>query len=314
MITNPIIPIWLMAIICVIMLVVKRKGIIPYIRQIVIVLLVFAVNLRVMVPSGDAKGKTRKIEANVVIVVDSTISMLARDYNGETERLTAVKADCKYVTDELYGARFSVISFDNIANYLSPFTNDAGYTANVIDAISPIGQMYAKGSSINVCKDMLNDILKKAKDKDNGNVYLLFISDGEITNGDKLDSFKGLSKYIDGGAVLGYGTKEGGEMYARSYSDEEPSVVEDKSDYPYKPAISRIDENNLKKLAGDMGIDYINMNKQSNIDSVLDEIRRNSSPQDTENSTYGYKDVYYIFLIPLLLLLIFEFICYKRRK
>ena len=39
MIVNPIIPIWLMAIICVALLIVKRKGIWPYIRQIIIIAL-----------------------------------------------------------------------------------------------------------------------------------------------------------------------------------------------------------------------------------------------------------------------------------
>ena len=42
---HPIIPIWLMAVICVGMLVMKRKGIWNYIRQILIVALLFTINL-----------------------------------------------------------------------------------------------------------------------------------------------------------------------------------------------------------------------------------------------------------------------------
>ena len=43
---EPIIPIWLMVIICIGLLAIKRKGIAPYIRQVLIVLLLFAINLR----------------------------------------------------------------------------------------------------------------------------------------------------------------------------------------------------------------------------------------------------------------------------
>ena len=56
---EPIIPIWLMAIICVVLLVIKRKGIIPYIRQIIMVLLLFAINLRPMYVSNEVKVMTR---------------------------------------------------------------------------------------------------------------------------------------------------------------------------------------------------------------------------------------------------------------
>ena len=45
---EPIIPIWLMVIICVGLLAIKRKGVIPYVRQVLMVLLLFAINLRPM--------------------------------------------------------------------------------------------------------------------------------------------------------------------------------------------------------------------------------------------------------------------------
>ena len=41
MIINPIIPIWLMAILCVVMLIMKRRGRWAFVRQIIIVILVF---------------------------------------------------------------------------------------------------------------------------------------------------------------------------------------------------------------------------------------------------------------------------------
>ncbi|MGN0396370.1 MAG: VWA domain-containing protein, partial [Coprococcus sp.] len=241
MIINPIIPIWLMVIICVAMLFLKRKGIVPYIRQIIIVILVFIINLRIMVPDSNAKGKTQQLDAYVLFVIDDTISMLARDYDGDTERLTAVKEDCSYIIDELYGAKFSVITYHNTANLKSPFTDNADYAKNVVNSTYPLHEFYAKGSSMNICKELMIETLKDAHDKGDGNVIVFFISDGEITNEDTLDSFEEAADYIDNGAVLGYGTEEGGEMYVQSYFDDKPEVVKDTSDYPFKNAKSKID-------------------------------------------------------------------------
>lgn len=308
MITNPILPIWLMTIFCIIMLFLKRKGMFPFIRQVCIILLIFIINLRPMIPSDNVNSTTAKMEVSVLFVVDNTISMLAKDYDNDTERLSAVKADCSYIIDELYGADFSVISFDSEAKMLSPFTSDTEFAKNTISAIYPADELYAKGSSMNTSKEILLKTLKNIKKKNDGSVAVFFISDGEITNNDTLKSFSETSKYIDYGAVLGYGTKEGGKMYPKSDYDTETEALQDKSDYPYKDAISKIDETNLKQLADDMKISYVNMNKQENIKDTLTEIRQNAntSTEDGDKTT-GYEDIYYWFALPLLLLLIYDF-------
>lgn len=308
MIINPILPIWLMAILCIILLFLKRKGIISYLRQIFIVLLIFIINLRPMVPSDEVNSATAKIDVSVLFVIDNTISMLAKDYDNDTERLTAVKEDCAYIIDELYGADFSVISFDSDAKLLSPFTNDTDFAKNTISTIYPADEIYAKGSSMNTCKEVLLETLKNIKEKNNGSVAVFFISDGEITNNDSLESFSKVSKYIDSGAVLGYGTKEGGKMYPKSEYSTENTALQDKSNFPYTDAISKIDEKNLKKLASDMKIRYVNMNTQKNIKDTLTEIRQNATTSTEEgDKTAGYEDICYWLALPLLLLLIYDF-------
>ncbi|MDE6314477.1 MAG: VWA domain-containing protein [Lachnospiraceae bacterium] len=309
---HPVIPIWLMAILCVIMVVVKRKGILPYIRQILIVVLLFIINLRIMIPDGNVESSVQKMNAYVLFVVDDTISMLARDYKGETERLTGVKADCENIIDKLSGAKFSVISFDNYAKVLSPFSNDTEFAKNSINSISPIDELYAKGSSMNICKDTMMEGLKNAKEKGDGSVILFFLSDGENTNGDTLKSFHEAADYIDYGAVLGYGTQEGGVMYTKAFYEEEEEIVQDTTDYPYKDAVSKIDESNLKQMAEDMGIRYINMNTGNEIEDVLKEIKGNTEVEMEITEETGYRECYYFFVFPLVLLLIYEFIVNKR--
>ena len=225
---DPIIPIWLMAIVCAAMLLLRRNSWEAYVRQIVAIILIFCVNLRIMIPSDNVTATTQELDTYVLFVVDDTLSMLARDYDGDTERLTAVKNDCGKIIDKMDGAKFAVISFNNNANLVAPYTDNSDYAKSVIESLYPLESLYAKGSSLNICKDVMTDTLKRAHEKGDGNVIVFFISDGEITSSDsRLESFDEASKYADGGAVLGYGTEKGGRMYVKSYYSDQEEVIQD---------------------------------------------------------------------------------------
>lgn len=313
MIINPIIPIWLMAIICIALAICKRKGKFAYIRQIIMIILLFMINLRMMIPT-DVEVSTKRIDANVFFVIDNTISMTANDCADGTTRMDALKADCNNITGSLSGARFSLITFANISKLVFPLTESTSFVNSCIKGIGVTDELYAKGSSMNICKDMVVELVKAAHEKNTGKVIVFFISDGEITNGDNLDSFKETAKYIDGGAVLGYGTSKGGNMYIKDYFSDDLVVIEDKSEYPYKKAVSKIDEENLKAIAKDMGIEYINMTTENKLDTVIDNIKKDTASLGDEDSRLdGYKDIYFIFIIPLLGMLVYEFINWKRK-
>lgn len=155
--------IWLMTALCIIMLLFKRKGIFPFVRQLFIVVLLFLINLRIMIPGGTIESSDSKKDLSVLFVVDNTISMLATDYQEGEERLNGVKKDCAYIIDSLYGAEFSVITFDNNAKVLSPFTRDTEFAKNTINFIYPLDSFYAKGTSLNICKDVFINSLKELK-------------------------------------------------------------------------------------------------------------------------------------------------------
>lgn len=165
MIISPIIPIWLMLLICVGLILLKPKSNSRWIRQIIIVILIFCINLRIMIP-GDTKSQTVSSDLDVIFVIDNTISMLAADYNGNDTRLSAVKNDCEKIVDELNGARFSVITFSNTAKILMPFTKDANIITESIDIIDVTGELYAKGSTLNVVLDDMVNMLKSSSQKE----------------------------------------------------------------------------------------------------------------------------------------------------
>lgn len=314
MITNPIIPPWLMGIFCVFLLFLKRKGTFHFIRQIVIVLLLFIMNLRIMVGNGDVQ--TVAVNMDILFVVDNTISMLAEDYDGEGRRIDAVKEDCRYIMEQFPGASFSVISFGNNVRTLTPYTIDKNIVVSAVDSLNGQATLYATGTSFDAVADYMGDALER--DGDNQQL-VFFISDGEITGDAKMPSFDKIEKFVDGGAVLGYGTEDGGKMRAVAFtgSEDEPEYLTYyDDDFDEQMALSKIDEDNLEGIAKDMGVNYVHMEKQSAIDDEIEDILKNmdnASLDEEIKSTEGYTDIYYIFVIPLLLLLIVDYSFYKRK-
>lgn len=213
------------------------------------------------------------------------------------------------------GARYSVITFGNESQVVTPFTKDSNMTRQAIKTIKITNRYYAMGSTPNIVFDDMLKILKVSKENKDKNRIVFFISDGEITNNERLCSFSEMKNYINSGAVLGYGTEQGGYMKVKDFYDEGEVYIEDftSKEYPYPKAISKIDENNLRKLANDMGIDYINMSSKSNISKNLDNIKSNYEEMSGIDTISSYIDIYYIFVVPLLALLLYEFINYKKK-
>ena len=315
MIIKPIIPIWLMGIICVIFLVLKRKGTFNYIRQIIIVLLLFVINLRIMTPGGNVTTITPELD--ILFVCDNTISMLAEDYNGSERRIDAVKKDCQYIIDQFPGASYSVVTFDSSVEMKVPYTVDTFLVEQTIGSLNGEASYYANGSSLNMVMTQLQHYLDRGRD-----TYQLvfFISDGEITaKGETLKTFSNLNGYADNGAVLGYGTAEGGYMQTvpMSYTEDEPEYLYYYDDnFDQQPALSYIDEENLETLADDMGISYVHMTSQDKMDSVISDVLKQmqaAGDDMVKDTIAGYSDTFFYLLIPFIPLLVFDFIYYKRK-
>ena len=349
MIIKPIIPIWLMIILCGIMLAIvilnskvihinnskkyEKNGekqtersknlikqyVINLIIKILIIILLFLINLRFMVPNGEVKKNN--VDADVLFIVDKTVSMTALDYNGNNPRFDAAIEDCCYIVDELTGSRFSIITFGDTAQSLIPYTTDASMVKTQLKTIITEEKYYAKGSSINIVKDELKESIKKEYEKRSKNTQFIifFVTDGEITvENEKLDSFSEFGEYVSNGAVLGYGTTSGGKMINDLYANEIDSpyyyVYYYDENYNRTTALSKLDENNLKSLANDLKIDYIQMNKQKNVDYKLNDIKKKLvSIEKNEKDMKVYNDIYFYFAIPLIIVLFVDFINKKRR-
>lgn len=274
------------------------------IRLACIILLSAALLLRPMREENTIN--TEVLNTDVLFVVDRTISMWARDYKGSSPRMDGAKKDCEEILRGLPGASFGVIWFDNTARVMAPFTQDTASVQDVLDMISMPDADYARGSSLNTAYKETEHMLELSDAKEGRQTVLIFISDGEITDGSTLRSFADLKKYVDGGAVLGYGTAEGGNM-----TDGNGFTVW-ASDY--SKAVSRIDETNLLKISSDLGIEYLHRDGSSSLDALIGGIVEKSRVTSGEKEAVVYEDLYWMLAIPLAVLLLVEMILHLVRR
>ena len=120
------------------------------------------------------------------------------------------------------------------------------------------------------------------------------------------------------GLCLDMELKIGGKMISEYYKDQPSSnfyyiyYYDEKSNM--KTAISKIDETNLNKIASDLNIDYVQMSKTSNIDYKISNIKKQISDSlNNQDKINSYKDIYYYFAVPLVILIILDFILKMRR-
>ncbi len=309
-----VIPILAVLLIFLVVTVLRRKDkvwkkVLSVFRLVLILTLVFLLNLRPSIKRYNAEIELKNID--VLFVVDTTISMWAEDYGDKAQRMEGVQETCDYILQELAGSNFALIRFDNRAQILAPFTQDGRSVSDAFSTIKQPDTYYATGSNLNVPYDDMKDLLISSSKKDERKTVVFFISDGEITDDSKLQSYAELEQYVDGGAVLGFGTKEGGKMQAdNGYSRKYIQDREKNAD-----AVSVLDEENLKKIAQDLQVEYLNVRNASEVGYMMDAIKSGSSIRMEEAEMITYEDITFYLGAALAALLIWELISllYERR-
>ena len=216
------------------------------------IIVVFAMLLRPGIPGGTSQSLAT--ETDIIIVVDTTASIVAEDWEGDKPRLEGVRADVQSVVDEYPGARFSLITFDASAQQRLPLTTDASALISALDVLRPEVTDQSRGSSISIANRMLTDALTSAAEAAPERSRMVFyLGDGEQTASKDPESFQSAAKYVDGGTVLGYGTTDGGPMRKTTGAT---GVEGEYIQYQGQPALSVFDEGNLQKISEQLGVTY----------------------------------------------------------
>jgi len=226
-----------------------------WILRVVLVLACTALAFRPGIPDGAAKSVATNVD--VVIALDNTTSMLAEDWDDGSARIEGVRADVRALIETYPGARFALIAFDNSAQLRLPLTADTSALMASIEVMTPPPTDRASGSSIGIAAPVLEETLRNAQESNAGRARMVFyLGDGEQTADGEPESFAGSADLIDGGAVLGYGTSEGGRMPRIEPGVDGPAgeYIEDPA--TGEPAVSVIDEEALGTIADQLGVGY----------------------------------------------------------
>lgn len=232
--------------------------------RIVFVLACVAMLARPGVPGGQAD--TYATDADVFIVLDTTSSIVAEDWGDGETRLAGARSDVGKIAEQYPGARFSLITFDSTTEVRLPLTTDTAALQSAMTVLTPEVTSRSAGTSISQAQSVLRDVLRGAADSGADRSRIVFyLGDGEQTAAAEPGSFADSAQYVDEGRVLGYGTTDGGPMRettadpsvsADPYASDEPQSDDGYIEYQGERALSVIDEENLRSVASQLGVEY----------------------------------------------------------
>ena len=312
---KPLYPLGTMIIIGVILLVIvllNRKHIIN--RVLIILLLVFISQRPMLKNQNEA---TYNMNLDVLFVVDNTVSMNAIDVDGFT-RLDAVKGICDTIIKSMPGANFALITYSNVSIIKYPFTSDIAIIKDVINQMKIIDPIYANGSTLDLAYDSMKILLNSSNKKEKHQRIVFFMGDGELIGKENTDTdlnkYSDIKELINSGAVLGFGTTTGGKVKITESAKLDKIV--DANGFLLDGngnglSVSKMNEDNLKKLAGILSIDYSHMPDTEFLQKKIDSIKEEAVVND-DNEEELDKDIYYYFSGALVVLLLLELFHYRR--
>lgn len=314
---SPLLPLWLLVPILAILLAYvatqlvrsgSRQLSLNWALRTLMVLLLVVVSLRPAIGSATPATTTATGGLEVYFVVDTTSSMAAEDF-GDGIRLDGVKADIAAMVDGLGGAEFSLMSFDSSAVQRVPLTTDASALKSAASVLTQEVTVYSAGSSIDAGLELLTRTLTEAEEAEPDRPRVVYyLGDGEQTRDTEPASFEEIAPLISGGAVLGYGTEDGGRMMDfDGYADEQsqPTYIQDYSTDPVGDAISRLDPQNLQSIADQLGVAYSVRSPGAPIEPLIAGLDVPDAVNESETADPPL-ELYWLFAIPIGLILVRE--------
>lgn len=289
--------------------VVSKLRLLSAIRRALIAVALFCVAIG---PStfGPAVRTVLNSSNDIFIVLDTTGSISAEDYNGDSTRLEGMRGDVARIVEHFAGARFTLISFDIVPLVRLPLTRDVNAITSAMEVVQPEMTLYSHGTTVSAARELLANSLEAAEDQYPEHRRIVFyLGDGEQTAATSPESFDDSAQYTNAGMVLGYGTEEGGRMLSNAglYADDsdEKEYILDRSTYPYEEALSTIDEDNLRDIADELGISYVHRTEPGPIPGI-DAIEDTADESQTTLEARTVVPLYWVFALAAFALLLWE--------
>jgi Ca-activated chloride channel family protein len=272
----------------------NRSRRMAWVLRAVMVLLVLLIALRPVLPGGGGAPQATT-DVDVFFVVDTTTSIVAEDWDGDSPRLDGVKEDIAGLVSAYPGAKFALLTFDSSAVLRVPLTSDASAVSNTAQVMGPEITLYSAGSSISEANELLASTLGRAEEAEPDRARIVYyFGDGEQTSSSPAGDF-----------VFGYGTEEGGRMRVQTgYYDDDKTDDGYVSDDSGGDARSVIDEQNLRKIADQLGVDYAH--RQPSVDAPVASAPGGYGGSEANGPGAGTIELYWLPAAALFVLLAME--------
>jgi Ca-activated chloride channel family protein len=228
----------------------------------------------------EAPAAERLPELDVLVAVDRTTSMSALD-DPSGSRITAVRRDLAALGDQLDTVRFSLVTFGERAEVELPFTSDRVAYGDEVRTLQVEPADAGVGTSVGRPVQLLEAELDRAAAADPTRIpVLVLVTDGENTTPEDQESFVGVGERVTAALVLGYGSIEGGVMpVARVALGQQPPAPTRAAPLitvreTGEPARSRLDEDNLRSIAGELGAEFVHSEGTQDMAALAAELER----------------------------------------
>ena len=243
---------------------------------------------------------------NVHFVVDNTGSMATKDMNGKY-RYEVASEDMQKIVKLFAGSRFSITTMDYNIYQAMPLVNDSTTASSFINSLSPKNSLLTMDSDLSsLLKYSYTRIKKYAKRFPERANILIVMTDGEDDkNSTSIPS--DLSSLVAGGAIIGYGSLNGGEVHQVDCNNKVTrSTITDPA--TGAPHISKLNETNLTTIANKLGLPYYRRISSSD---KFDSINSFSSPSITykksDKTAHVSAELYWIPMIAAFAILMYDF-------
>lgn len=245
---------------------------------------------------GSTSELTKRKGIDVVVVLDASKSMLARDV--QPSRLERAKLELTTLLDELKGDRVGLVVFAGDAFIQSPLTSDYSAVKLFLRAVDP-EQMPQGGSNIGAALKLAKQVLDNA-DRGAKERVIVLLSDGEDLFGEVNEAVEGLKD--SGVQVLAIGVgSEGGEPIP--VFNRRGEFVDYKKDTNGETVITRLDRGGLTAIAEATGGAFFYQPRGVAMGQVVARVDEMQKSELESRVTVRYDERFQYYAVPGLVLL-----------
>jgi len=246
---------------------------------------------------GTTTEPTKRRGIDVVVVLDASKSMLARDV--QPSRLERARLELNTLLDELKGDRVGLVAFAGDAFIQSPLTSDYSAVKLFLRAVDP-EQMPQGGSNIGEALTLALQVLENA-DRGSKERVVVLLSDGEDLTGQVKEAVAALKDAHVQVLTVGVGSEQGEPIPVYNRRGE---FVDYKKDASGETVITRMDRAGLTAIAEATDGAFFYQPRGVAMAGVLERIDEMQKSELESRVTVRYNERFQVFALPGLVLLL----------